>query len=105
MNQFTAAYSGDAGGPIGGVSPAKEQAIKQACEANQVERRSGLVPPKRDRIVAASTALFIARERFNALGTTCIPNDRDARLQGQIAYDVARAEMNQAQRDLDSLTR
>ena len=70
-----------------------------------IERRSGLVPPKRDRIVAASTALFIARERFNAQGMQAIPNDRDARLQGQIAYDVARAEMNQAQRDLDSLTR
>ena len=65
----------------------------------------GQAPSKRDRIVAASTALFIARERFNALGMQAVPNDRDARLQGQIAYDVARAEMNQAQRDLESLTR
>ena len=73
--------------------------------ANQVERRSGLVPPKRDRIVAVTTTLFLARERFNMLGMQAVPNDRDARLQWQITYEVARAEMNQAQRDLDSLTR
>ena len=78
---------------------------RDAMANGMIERRSGLVPPKRDRIVAASTALFIARDRFNALGMMAVPNDRDARLQGQIAYDVARAEMNQAQRDLDSLTR
>jgi len=101
-----------AGGSIAGSYRADpEQARKRAyesaaqCEAENKERAAmtqnkRIYTTRQERVIAASQRLFAARERINMLGMMAIPADRDSAIKQQIEFDLAQAELFQAEHDL-----
>ena len=99
-------YQGDAGGPIASAYRAKEAA--EQCKQDNAKVRNveappsyGIKPSRADLIVTLSQRLFVAREKFHMLGAMNRPSDRDAAMKAQISYDLARADMFQAETDLN----
>ena len=99
-------YQGDAGGrpvDIAGAYRAKEAAEQDNAKVRNAEAPPsyGIKPSRADLIVTLSQRLFVAREKFQMLAAMNRPSGRDADMKAQISYDLARAEMYQAETDLN----
>ena len=73
---------------------------EQGRKAEIAEDEYGKQHARNRRVVDASTRVFKANERFNALRMMNVPSDRDAALKQSIDYNLARAELIQAESEL-----
>ena len=82
-------------------SAAQCAAENKVAQGQNTERKQAQIySARQERVVAASVRLFAARERINILGMMNAPSDLDEAVKLCIEYNLAQADVFQAEHDL-----